>query len=213
MFDNKPDYFFQGKQNAGHQPIVLEDNDTQGSKGLDFSGVLTFVLADMTVFSLLFCAFLIDRSSAIDLFTAGTLSLDLAFGLFNTIVLIVSGVFMVLAVNAAKEKNIKATRRNLLFALLVGFAFGISKIFEYSAKFELGLDITTNEFYMYYFALTGAHFLHFLGGVGAIIVLLILGKSDEHKEAYFGHVESAGIYWHMVDLLWLVIFPLLYLLV
>lgn len=211
MFDQKPDFYPAVEQQSVDQAGVLPDS--LATPGLNFSGVLTFVLADMTVFALLFFAFLVDRAGSAEMFALGSTSLDIQLGLLNTVILIVSGVFMVRAVNAAKEADLKRVRRNLVMAVLVGSAFGISKLVEYSAKFDQGISITTNDFYMYYFALTGAHFLHFLGGVGAILVLITGGSRQAAGKAYFGHVESVGIYWHMVDLLWLVIFPLLYLLV
>lgn len=190
----------------------VRNDDSLAAPGRHVTGVLTFILADMIVFAMLFIAFLIDRRAEPDLFREGALSLSLRLGFLNTSILIGSGVFMVMAVNAARKQNLPGVRRWTCLALLTGSLFGISKLFEYLDKLSHGITLTTNNFYMFYYALTGAHFLHFLGGAGALSILLIRGYQHKGDPSYFKHVEAVGLYWHMVDLLWLFIFPLLYLL-
>ena len=166
----------------------------------------------MFVFAMLFVGFMVDRNEEKEIFNASSAALNVELGLFNTIVLLTSGLFMVFAVNAGRRHDRKWVQIWVLLAFVVGAAFGIAKIFEYADKFSHGISMVTNNFYMFYYALTGAHLLHFLGGMGALLVLLFKTRKQDVDEAFFVNIEAVGLYWHMVDLLWLFIFPLLYLL-
>lgn len=175
-------------------------------------GVLVFILADMTVFCMLFVGFMLDRAEQLALFDASAATLDVRLGVLNTLILVTSGLFVVFAVNAAHRGDNRATRRWILLSFLVGAGFGVSKIVEYSAKIGHGITMHTNDFYMFYYALTGAHFLHFIGGMIALAVLWFMAGREPVNGRLFGIIESGALYWHMVDLLWIFIFPMLYLL-
>lgn len=175
-------------------------------------GILTFIFADVAVFGLLFVAFMVERMHQVALFDRSSATLDVKLGLLNTLILLTSGLCVVLAVHAARQGCARVTRRWLLASFVIGAGFGITKLTEYSAKFGHGISMLTNDFYMFYFVLTGVHFLHFLAGMAVLAVLWFKAARDPVDGPLFGWIESGGLYWHMVDLLWIVIFPMLYLL-
>ena len=175
-------------------------------------GILTFIFADVAVFGLLFVAFMVERMHQVALFDRSSATLDVKLGLLNTLILLTSGLCVVLAVHAARQGSARATRRWLLASFVVGAGFGITKLTEYSAKSGHGISMLTNDFYMFYFVLTGVHFLHFLAGMGVLAVLWFKAAREPVDGPLFGWIESGGLYWHMVDLLWIVIFPMLHLL-
>jgi nitric oxide reductase NorE protein len=118
---------------------------------------------------------------------------------------------MVLAVQAAQKGERTRVARYLLLAMLVGACFAGTKLYEYAEKFKAGITMLSNEFFMYYFIFTGIHFLHFLVGMAALAVCLVKSRSQSIDRKYVVFIESCASYWHMVDLLWIVLFPLLYL--
>lgn len=192
--------------------LVREGAPVRGAPGAVAPGILTFIIADMAVFGALFVAFMIERSGQLALFNQSSAALDVNLGLLNTLILITSGLFVVLAVHAARQGRSSATRRWLLVSFLVGAGFGVNKLIEYSAKLAHGITMLSNDFFMFYFVLTGVHFLHFLIGMVVLAVLWVRAIREPVDGPLFGLIESGGLYWHMVDLLWIFIFPLLYLL-
>lgn len=187
-------------------PVATHSGRLPGVEGL-----WVFVGFDMTFFSALFMAFMLGRGEATALYEVGRQTLSADFGGINTLILLTSSWFVVMAVDAARRERHGQVSSWLLAALLCGVAFGVSKVIEYAAKIGAGLTPATNDFYMYYFLLTGLHLLHVLGGS----VLLLVLWSMARKEAFSGKrllvLESGGIVWHMIDLLWIILFPLLYL--
>ena len=175
-------------------------------------GVLVFVIADMIVFCMLFVGFMIERRSKLAVFDASAATLDVGLGMLNTLILVTSGLCVVLAVHAARSGQRAATRGWLLASMVVGIGFGVTKVAEYGSKIGHGITMHTNDFYMFYFALTGAHFLHFIGGMIALAALWFMAGREPVNCRLFGLIESGALYWHMVDLLWIFIFPMLYLL-
>jgi nitric oxide reductase NorE protein len=176
------------------------------------SGILTFIFADLILFAMLFAGFMVERARDLALFDASSRSLDVNLGLLNLLILVTSGLCIVFGVDAARHGNARRTRKWVLAAFVIGAGFCISKAFEYGSKFERGISMMTNDFYMYYYALTGAHFLHFLGGMGALAYVWFQCGRQDVRGPFYSKVEAVGLYWHMVDLLWILIFPLLYLL-
>ena len=176
------------------------------------SGILVFVIADIIVFGLLFGGFMDDRSRETAPFNASAASLDSTLGMWNTIVLVTSGLMMVLAVNAAHALRIRQAQIYIIAAVAIGLVFGVNKVIEYHAKIDAGITMLSNNFYMFYYALTGAHCLHFLGGIAALSYLLFISRSDSQAAQFRELIGPTAFYWHMVDLLWIFIYPLLYLL-
>jgi nitric oxide reductase NorE protein len=175
------------------------------------SGVWVFIIADMGAFALFFLIFTIGRVSAPALFEQSRQHLDINLGLLNTLILLTSSLFMVRAVEAARTGVRAAVIRNLALTMLIGSGFAVTKIIEYAAKAHAGIGLTTNEFFTYYFVFTGIHFLHFLIGIGALTMMLVKARRDGLDAKFQTWIESVGCYWHMVDLLWIMLFPMIYL--
>ena len=138
--------------------------------------------------------------------------LSVLMGTINTLVLICSSTTIVLALAAAQRGAIPALRRWLFATILLGSSFLVIKGFEYAAKFTHHIFPSTNVFWSCYYTLTGFHALHVLGGI--IFNGWILGLTwRPARWAVQGHrLELAGLYWHFVDIVWIFLFPLLYLL-
>lgn len=175
-------------------------------------GVWVFVLADMCFFGVLFVSFMQERIKQGALFETARHTLNPDFGGINTLILLTSSWFVVLAVDAAKRDRIAANPKLLLAALLCGIAFGISKAIEYGGKLAAGITPMSNDFYMFYFSLTGIHLLHVIGGCVMLAVFWLKARKGEFDSRNLKVLESGATYWHMVDLLWIFLFPLLYLL-
>lgn len=194
--DSKPD----------HAPIK-----GQGSGGLPGDeGVWFFIIADMGMFAVFFLLFMFGQAQDPETYRQSRSVLDPLIGLLNTIILLFSGWWIVRAVEAARREEWEAAFRRTLLALIIGLGFAVTKILEYKAKYDAGIAIDANEFFTYYFAFTGIHFLHFVIGVGVLIVTLTKLRKPEGG-ATLRWLESAAAYWHMVDLLWLILFPMIYL--
>lgn len=174
-------------------------------------GVWVFLGADMMFFLMLFMSFMVGRMDAPAVYEAGRITLDPNFGGTNTLILLTSSWFVVLAVDAAKHDRLDEIPRWLMAGFACGVLFGVSKAFEYGGKIAAGLTPATNDFYMYYFVLTGFHLLHVIGGSVMLLVFWNMARKRAFDSRNLAVIESGGIYWHMVDLLWIVLFPLLYL--
>lgn len=138
-------------------------------------------------------------------------SLDKVIGAINTGVLIISSLTMALAVAASHRKDVKGTRLFILLTILLGSAFLVIKGFEYSAKFAHNYYPWSSFFFGAYFTMTGFHGLHVLGGIITMIILLMLSLGGKFKEKATP-IELTGLYWHFVDIVWIFLFPMLYLL-
>ncbi len=181
------------------------------------SGVWVLILGDMLLFSTLFFCFFYQRGNDLATFQSSSLSLDVMLGAINTAVLLTSSLMVVIALEAFRKSRFELTYRFLFFAVLLGGTFCVIKYFEYASKLSEGITPVSNDFFMYYFVLTGMHFVHVL--VGMIVLTYFLLKiryelrSNNRKDMPSERsLESSANYWHMVDLLWIMIFPLLYML-
>jgi nitric oxide reductase NorE protein len=175
------------------------------------SGVWFFIFADMCAFALFFLIFSIGRMAQTELYEASRQQLDLVMGMSNTLILLTSGAFMARATSLARAGDWQGTRTALLLTLAVGSAFAVTKALEWGAKAEHGIGLTTNEFFTYYFVFTGIHFLHFVVGIGVLLVLIGRCRQDLPQTDRLRWIEAGGAYWHMVDLLWIVLFAMIYL--
>lgn len=175
-------------------------------------GIWVFVLGDMFVFGLFFTVFVYYRGLDLEVFRASQATLNQNYGAANTLLLLFSSWFVVLAVIDVRERAGSYAARLLGLAMLCGVGFSIVKFVEYGEKLRAGLGIMTNDFYMYYYIFTGLHFVHVIIGIGVLIYLLSMVRAGINSAGEMRIFESGAIYWHMVDLLWIVLFPLLYLL-
>ena len=172
---------------------------------------MVFVLADMMVFALLFGSFILSRRQHPAVFEASRHCLNPNFGGVNTLILLTSSWFAALALNAVRKSRFVLAQRFIAGALLCGFAFMVSKAIEYTEKLEAGVSLLTNDFFMYYFTLTGIHLVHVFAGTVVLVVLWFMARSRSFEPERPVVLECGAIYWHMVDLLWFLLFPLLYL--
>jgi nitric oxide reductase NorE protein len=175
------------------------------------AGVWILIFGEMSFFSSLFAAFLYYRGLDAGLFSASQLHLSKTIGLTNTLLLLTSSLFVALAVRAVAEGRTAAAPRLFLAALGCAIGFILLKVVEYHALLSAGIAVNSNIFFGFYFALTGLHLVHVVIGSGLLVALSIFSRRPLAKPTHFALVESGGCFWHMVDLLWIIIFPLLYL--
>ncbi len=183
-------------------------NETEDLPG-DFA-IWIFILAEMLVFGVMFIVYAFARSNQIEVFNESQLTLSRAMGTLNTIILITSSYFVVRAVSAIKSGNSRQSAHWLLGTIFLGGMFVAVKLWEFNEKFSAGITLETNDFYMFYLTLTFFHLMHVL--MGMIILACIVYKlknGDYSAEEHFG-VETGASFWHMVDLLWIILFPLIY---
>lgn len=174
-------------------------------------GVWVFLFGDMTVFAILFGVYLYYRGAQPELFDASQVRLNQTFGVVNTLVLLTSSLLVVTAVRAVRRDATDLARKLLYGAMALGLVFVANKAIEYSQKISHDLVPTTNQFFMYFYVMTGLHLFHVVIGMALLWYAVTLTKRPTRSEREMGYLEGAGCFWHMVDLLWIVIFPLLYL--
>ena len=174
-------------------------------------GVWVFILIDMSFFCVIFASFVYERAGAPDIFFRSQQLLDVHLGLINTVLLLTSSWLVALATDAAPGKPRSKIRSLLGMAVLCGAAFAAIKITEYMTLIRESISPVTNDFFMFYFFISCIHLVHVLAGM----VVLALVVSKRGGEALLvrerSSLDSAASYWHMVDLLWVLIFPMLYL--
>ena len=129
----------------------------------------------------------------------------------NTVILIFSSLTVAIAVKAIQENRIKLVKIMLWITIICAAIFAVNKYFEYSYKFNLGIFPGTDIFYSIYFAATGVHMLHVFIGMAVLGVLLRKVYKGKYSKDNYTAIEIGGLYWHLVDLIWIYLFPLLYL--
>ena len=186
-------------------------------------GMWLFLATEILLFGGLFVGFALQQAAHPQAFFEAHHHLDKRLGALNTIVLLFSSFTMVMGVWSAQHGKQKALIRYLLVTLACAAIFMVVKGFEYHHKFEEGTlpglyyshhgDTVPNLFifFSFYFMMTGLHGIHVLLGMGAIIWLIIRAKRGDFNQTYYAPVDLVGLYWHLVDLIWIYLFPLLYL--
>ena len=168
-------------------------------------------IAGMAVFAALFVTYLQYRAGEPGLFAASQATLDRRNGVILTLVLLSASFLVVLAVRAVRAGLPRLAQRLILAAAGCGALFVVLKALEYHDKVAHHLTPQTNDFYMLYFVLTGLHLFHVVLGLVVLAILYRLAGKPHLSPVRFGFVEGGACFWHMVDLLWIVLFPLLYL--
>lgn len=184
-------------------------------------GMWVFLVTEVMFFGGLFMAYLLYRNMYPDAWLAGSHELNEVLGGVNTIVLIVSSLTMALAVRAAQVGARGAQIANLILTIIFGTTFLVVKYFEYAAKFEHHLvpgahfdptrDPAQQLYFSLYFMMTGIHALHMVVGIVLLFIMLRMAWKNQFNAEYFAPVEVTGLYWHFVDIVWIFLFPLLYL--
>jgi cytochrome c oxidase subunit III len=226
-------------QPAHHDPALLHHFATKGQqKNAASLGMWVFLAQEVMFFGGLFCAYLVYRYEYFGDFGSASQQLDIRLGALNTVVLICSSLTVVLAIRAVQLGKRMALVFWLLATILLGLAFLGIKADEYAEKFEKhhvpGASFSYHEllpgqmkfppperqyadphhaemFFSLYFAMTGMHALHMVVGVGIFGTLAFFAWRGKYTPDYYTPIENAGLYWHFVDVVWIYLFGLLYL--
>ena len=177
-------------------------------------GIWLFLASEVMLFGALFSTYILLRTGA-DVWPHGRdLGLNVPLATLNTMILIASSVTVVLSWASLRLKDLKKYRLYMGLTLLCALGFLVIKFFEYSEKFHHAHYPSTNTFFAIYFTLTGLHGLHVLGGMIVNGYLWGPGTKLWHRDPqrFTNRIEVAGLYWHFVDLVWIFLFPTLYLL-
>jgi cytochrome c oxidase subunit 3 len=176
-------------------------------------GIWLFLASEVMLFGALFSSYALLRMGA-PTWPDQSSVLNVPLATLNTVVLISSSVTMVLAWAALKMQRLDRYRLYMGLTFLAGVAFLTVKTLEYREKFAHGLYPATNNFLGLYFTMTGLHAVHVIGGM--IVIAFLLGPGTKmwrtDPERFTNRVEVTGIYWHFVDLVWIFLFPVFYLL-
>ena len=186
--------------------VVGESSHHPGTDGL-----WTFVFIDMAIFLLIFFTFMSERLRHFEVYSASQLHLNELFGLANTLILLTSSWMVVEALRAARMQLAKKVSAYLMGAFLLGALFSINKLIEYTLKFDAGITPITNPFFSFYFFITIVHFMHVIAGMIFIFYFKNNAGACVTSDKYVTGLENVGLFWHYVDVLWVFIFPLLYL--
>jgi cytochrome c oxidase subunit 3 len=189
-------------------------------------GMWTFLITEVLFFGGMFGAYAVYRNMYHDAFASTSRYMDVVLGGTNTAVLICSSLTMVLAVRAAQLSKRKHLIIFLILTMIFGGIFLGVKAFEYHSKWVEGLvpglhwgayaeapqyQHQAQLLFFLYFCMTGMHAIHMIVGLGLLTYLLVQSIRDQFNEHYFAPVEMIGLYWHFVDVVWIFLFPLLYL--
>jgi nitric oxide reductase NorE protein len=174
-------------------------------------GVWVLLLGDLSVFALFFITFMVERSKAPDAFDVARRTLHTGIGLANTFVLLTSSLLVVVAFGAVREGMRSIAGKAVLAATACGVTFVALKCYEYASLAAAGYGVGANDFYLYYYILTGIHLFHVCLGIGVLIALWTLTRRPEMSPTRMAMFESGACFWHLVDMLWIMLFPLLYL--
>jgi cytochrome c oxidase subunit 3 len=213
-----------------HPPYLAHHFDTPAQQ-FDAAkiGMWAFLVQELLFFSGIFVAYGIFRSWYPETFSAASHLLDRKMGAGNTIVLLFSSLTAALAVRSAQLGEKKQTSNYLLITVACAFIFLIVKYFEYSHKFHTGLlpgqyfnpdlhhlgvaslPANSHVFFSIYFMATGIHGIHVLVGIGVLLWIWRRNERGDFSKEYYAGVDLSALYWHLVDLVWIYLFPLLYL--
>ncbi len=210
---------------ATQRPTYLAEHFAEPEQQEDSAklGMWIFLLTEILLFGGLFCAYAIFRAWYPDMFHQAHKHLDVLLGTINTIVLISSSVTVALSIHAMQHNRRKQTIILLAATLAFAATFMVIKYFEYSHKFHLGMlpgkyytytgieGTNPHLFFTIYFVMTGLHGLHVLAGMGVITWMLLRTIKGDFSSEYYTPLEVTGLYWHLVDMIWIYLFPLLYL--
>lgn len=203
-------------------PLAHHFNDLKQQKEATTLGMWAFLITEILFFGGLFAGYAEYRNRYHDAFVAGSHHLDIVLGTINTAVLIASSLTMAMGVHAAQLGKRKKIALFLLLTIVLGLVFLGIKAVEYTHKYHEGLipgpgfalqgaDKQQMLFFAFYFLMTGMHALHMVIGVVLVSLIALAAWRGRYSPEYYGPVEVTGLYWHFVDIVWIFLFPLLYL--
>jgi nitric oxide reductase NorE protein len=173
------------------------------------SSMWFFVIGDLLIFGVYFVVYMFYRGQNHEQFLQSQAQLNLDIGAINTVMLLTSSLFVALGVTAARAGDTADALRRFGVAVVFGAAFPLLKLFEWIPEISEGLTPGKNLFFMYYFVMTGMHLCHVL--LGLVILGFVIRNLKTSARPKISLIETGATYWHMVDVLWLVLFALLYL--
>ena len=193
--------------------ITIENPGTHSGISNAKLGVWLFLASEVMLFATLFTTYIVLRMGSAT-WPWGWDALTVPLATLNTVILISSSVTIVMAYARAHSKDRGGFRLWMALTILLSFAFLVVKGFEYGGEFSKGIFPSTSVFYATYFTMTGLHGVHILGGiiVNSALLYMSFNKEDWENPLFLGRVEGAGLYWHFVDIVWIFLFPALYLL-
>jgi len=168
-----------------------------------------FILAELLVFAVFFASYAFTRLNNVELFNEFQLTLDRTSALINTFALLTSSYFVVRAVQAIREDKAAQCANWIWAGVAMGFVFVWIKGSEFAHHLDEGIILCTNSFYMFYLSMTFFHFMHVLMGMVILAAVALKAKRGDYDQEHTG-VETGASFWHMVDLVWLILFPLVY---
>lgn len=194
-----------------------EKHDYQGAK----MGMWMFLFTELLLFTGLFLLYSTFRSRFSQEFHTASAELNSAMGTFNTVILLSSSLTMALSISAIKEGKKHLSIMFQRLTIFLGLFFLVNKYFEWSAKIHHGIYPNSPEllqrgkgetiFFGLYYLLTGIHGLHVIAGIILLTVMMVLTKKDRINREVFIKLENSGLYWHLVDIIWVYLFPVFYL--
>ena len=193
-------------------PYIVDERPDTGLNNVKL-GIWLFLASEVMLFGGLFSTYILLRINAVE-WPFGSDLLNVPIGAFNTVVLILSSVTMVLCYAALKLDDLSGYKKYMAMTIGLSLLFLAVKTYEYLDKFSHGDVPAKSTFLAIYFTLTGLHALHIIAGV--VVNGYFLGPGSAmwrtNKEQFINRIEAAGLYWHFVDLVWIFLFPVLYLL-
>ena len=212
-----------GHGHAHHPALQHQFETMEQQQEAATLGMWVFLVTEVMFFGGLLMAYLLYRVWYPEAWSEASLDLDILLGGINTVVLIASSLTMAFAVRSAQTGSQRPTVYWLLLTMALGLTFLVIKLFEYAHKFELNHVPGTNFvyegvhapqveiFFSLYFALTGLHAVHMVVGVSLLSVVTWMAWRRRFTPEWYTPVEMSGLYWHFVDIVWIFLFPLLYL--
>ena len=210
---------------TGHAPGLAHHFDSyEQQREASYLGMWVFLATEIMFFGGVFTAYVVYRLAHPEAFALGSHELDITLGAVNTAVLIGSSLTMAMAVWSAQTGRRKSIVAYILATIALGGVFLGIKVVEYTAKFEHHLfpgpsfhfagpePQYVEMFFNLYFALTGLHAVHMVIGIGILLVVAVRAWRGAFTPENHNFVEGIGLYWHFVDIVWIFLFPLLYLL-
>lgn len=184
-------------------------------------GMWLFLFTELLLFGGLFLLYAVYRSEYSEDFHFAAGGLDVTLGALNTVILLTSSLFMAVSVAGVQKGDRKTALISLSLTITLGIFFMVNKYFEWSAKIRhdiypgsehlAGLPAGENIFYGLYYMMTGLHVFHVFAGVVLLAVMMVMLEKNAIHTGNPAGFENAGLYWHLVDIIWLFLFPLLYL--
>ena len=192
--------------NRGPEPTEQSGPHVPGEPG-----IWVLICGEMAAFTVLFVIWLYSHGEHPDLFAVGQRELIIGFGAVDTLLLLASSLFVVVGVRSVRRGVPSAGPAAFGAGIVCGLGFSVSKLIEWGGHIGAGQNVHTDEFWMNYYVLTGMHFFHLLIGMCILVWCLLQARRPALSAQRYGLLEGGACFWHMVDFLWIVLFPLIYL--